>query len=149
MKKTTPIVKTNSKRNFMFHLPFHFFSVVVLLFFLVLKQTSFVSQSNIATAFDTSSTILAPQAAAELKFTAFHFPFELNFAQQVKEAPDENDLEEDFEEDCAYTDESYTSSSLASVYSACSSILDINNALHKRISIPFFILYHSWKSYIA
>jgi hypothetical protein len=127
------------------------YSWIGLLFFiLTLNQTSvFADYHTAETIVHHQSTPLLSDISANSEITPYHLPFELDLSQQVKEAPDENELEEDFEEECALHTEQEISIFPSAIFYAGNSIIAKRFSILNRASIPFFILYHSWKSFIA
>ncbi len=87
--------------------------------------------------------------ALEYQLPEFTLPTESPFIPTDREIPGENESEDDFECDwdlATHEDSPFSTISLITKdnwlpYSA--------TTLHSRNSIPLFILYHSWKSFVA
>lgn len=127
------------------------YSWIGLLFLVItLKQTSvFADYGKSETNVHHQATLLFSDLYNNSQITPYHLPFELDFSQQVKEAPDENDFEEDVEDECAVITETTAVKFPLHLFSDDFSKVAKHNTLQNRSSVPLFILYHSWKSFIA
>ena len=127
------------------------YSWIGLLFLVItLKQTSvFADYGKSETNVHHQATLLFSDLYNNSQITPYHLPFELDLSQQVKEAPDENDFEEDVEDECAVITETTAVKFPLHLFSDDFSKVAKHNTLQNRSSVPLFILYHSWKSFIA
>ncbi|MBK7233449.1 MAG: hypothetical protein IPH93_14595 [Saprospiraceae bacterium] len=81
--------------------------------------------------------------------THLSFPFESKPLQQDKEVPFEYELDEEYEQD---ENLDLTSQSFENKFNNSSgnnNRTELLNTTSSGITIPFFILYHSWKSFLS
>lgn len=128
----------------------HYSWIGLLLLIFTFKQTSvFADYGKSETIVHHQATLLFSDLYNNSQITPYHLPFELDLSQQVKEAPDENDFEEDVEDECAVITEPTAVKFPLHLFLGDFSKVAKHNTLQNRSSVPLFILYHSWKSFIA
>lgn len=87
--------------------------------------------------------------ALEYQLPEFTLPSESPFIPTDREVPGENESEDDFECDWDLTTHEDSPYSAISVITKDNWLPYSASSLHSRNSIPLFILYHSWKSFVA
>lgn len=142
--------------HLMTHIGSHFHFGLRSVWFSILLFLLSLQHSTALAARPVSHNLLTQNSAtffsANNFFNTGHLPLELLQVQQVKEAPTENDAEEEEEE---VEDESPIlavhkhSKGALTIRSTAIPIAFVSFQHCNRSSVPLFILYHSWKSFIA
>jgi hypothetical protein len=94
-------------------------------------------------------TLLSPDLPFHSFISPFHFPFESAPIPAEQEIPDEYELDDDTDFDSYASLEGY---SMEDIYSGSllKNILSLPySSTQNRTKVPFFILYHSWKSFMV
>jgi hypothetical protein len=100
-----------------------------------------------------ASDAFVPKDIASLssthKFPKLHLPVESVPTPNDREVPDENELEDDFDSDLGPLVEKQTLFSLFGLVTVADCIAYSAFSIHSRSAVPLFVLYHSWKSFMA
>ncbi|MEJ8818581.1 hypothetical protein [Lacibacter sp. H407] len=90
------------------------------------------------------STATAPQFSS-------HFPFEsAPIGQEMEmEVLEEDETKNSHDEYCTAFVQTYSSDEILYTSSLKSRFLQLATSIHNRSTVPFFILHHSWKSYLS
>lgn len=127
---------------------FHYSFVV--LFALLFSWVQFSAFANIQRSNSSSgyAVLHATSTANSVQLTA-GLPFESLPLGQEMELLEEDETKNNLDEYWDQVAGKYHSGDLFYTTTLRSRFLQLNSSLHNRPSIPFFVLYHSWKSYLA
>lgn len=127
---------------------FHYSFVV--LFALLFSWVQFSAFANIQRSNNGSgyAVLHATSTANSVQLTA-GLPFESLPLGQEMELLEEDETKNNLDEYWDQVAGKYHSGDLFYTTTLRSRFLQLNSSLHNRPSIPFFVLYHSWKSYLA
>jgi hypothetical protein len=122
----------------------------VVLFALLFSWVQFSAFANIQRSNNGSgyAVLHATSTANSVQLTA-GFPFESLPLGQEMELLEEDETKNNLDEYWDQVAGKYHSGDLFYTTTLRSRFLQLNSSLHNRPSIPFFVLYHSWKSYLA
>jgi hypothetical protein len=122
----------------------------VVLFALLFSWVQFSAFANIQRSNSSSgyAVLHATSTANSVQLTA-GFPFESLPLGQEMELLEEDETKNNLDEYWDQVAGKYHSGDLFYTTTLRSRFLQLNSSLHNRPSIPFFVLYHSWKSYLA
>lgn|GEM_PF-1981652 len=130
---------------------FLYFSIGLLLYWFTWQKFIAFSQTHETETFLAANTGIAYSApAVYYQLHDINIPIESVLTTDECEVPNENEQEEDFDSGCdLLADEE------APVHLFYSFITSVNyypqsqSSVHTNISVPLFILYHSWKGYMS
>lgn len=117
----------------------------------------FIGQSSILANNKSKQGVVIKDAACRLSEdifnhsrSPFHLPFESAPTQDENDSPDENELEDNYN-DGFNSFALNNASSLSSGFSISlkNRFVQTEQALQNRSRVPLFILYHSWKSFLS
>lgn len=121
----------------------------VVLFALLFSWIQFSAFANIQRNNSSSGyTVLHATTANSVQLTA-GLPFESLPLGQEMELLEEDETKNNLDEYWDQIAGKYHSGDLFYTTTLRSRFLQLNSSLYNRPSIPFFVLYHSWKSYLA
>lgn len=122
----------------------------VVLFALLFSWVQFSAFANIQRSNSSSgyAVLHATSTANSVQLTA-GLPFESLPLGQEMELLEEDETKNNLDEYWDQVAGKYHSGDLFYTTTLRSRFLQLNSSLHNRPSIPFFVLYHSWKSYLA
>jgi hypothetical protein len=122
----------------------------VVLFALLFSWVQFSAFANIQRSNNGSgyAVLHATSTANSVQLTA-GLPFESLPLGQEMELLEEDETKNNLDEYWDQVAGKYHSGDLFYTTTLRSRFLQLNSSLHNRPSIPFFVLYHSWKSYLA
>lgn len=78
-----------------------------------------------------------------------HMPFESEPTPDGREMPNENEQEDDFDYDMSFVDEQETLFSIFDFSAIRNWVISYSSYFEGSSPVPFFVLYHSWKSYLS
>jgi hypothetical protein len=130
-----------SARNFQYLLVF----IASLLLSLFSWQKTIASGDNVAK--EISS--LAYPHTLEYKSFKLHLPFESTPTSNDREIPNEKEQEDDFDSDNNLLAEQETLFNIFDLVALENWFSQPLTFIHNRSSVPFFVLYHSWKTYLS
>ncbi len=93
--------------------------------------------------------IFSSKASFSGQLVSLHLPFESAPAPHDHEIPDENEQEDDFDFEDSWVAEQQTLYSLFDFANVINRVSHPSCFIQGRSTVPLFILYHSWKSFIA
>ena len=122
----------------------------VVVFALLFSWVQFSAFANIQRSNSSSgyAVLHATSTANSVQLTA-GLPFESLPLGQEMELLEEDETKNNLDEYWDQVAGKYHSGDLFYTTTLRSRFLQLNSSLHNRPSIPFFVLYHSWKSYLA
>ena len=122
----------------------------VVVFALLFSWVQFSAFANIQRSNNGSgyAVLHATSTANSVQLTA-GLPFESLPLGQEMELLEEDETKNNLDEYWDQVAGKYHSGDLFYTTTLRSRFLQLNSSLHNRPSIPFFVLYHSWKSYLA
>lgn len=124
--------------------------VVLFFFFFALGQLSaFATTPKEECVTHKDFTCLVSEDLFTSSHHPLHLPFESDPSRKEPDASDENEREDNFDDDWNQLIWKHSSASTFNVSSSVKShFFRISQSLQKRSTVPLFILYHSWKSFL-
>ncbi len=112
-------------------------------------QNSVAFGESAATDSSVQQDIFSSKASFSGRLVSLHLPFQSAPAPHDHEIPDENEQEDDFDFDASWVAEPQTLFCLFDFANVINRVSHPSSLIQGRSTVPFFILYHSWKSFIA
>jgi len=117
--------------------------------FLWIQSSSLAENFSIKGGVQKENTIFLSNFASISNNSHLSFPFESKPLKQDKEVPFEYELDEEYEQDENLDLTSQTFEHKFNISSGNNNRTELLNTTSSGITIPFFILYHSWKSFLS
>ena len=112
-------------------------------------QNSVAFGESAATDSSVQSDIFSSKASFSGRLVSLHLPFESAPAPRDRETPGENEEEDDFDFEDSWVVEPQALFCLFDFANVINRVLHPSCFIQGRSTVPLFILYHSWKSFIA
>jgi len=94
-------------------------------------------------------TVLSPSYLSTSLLSPHHLPFESTPAPQQRQVPNEYESEEDFEDESNPFVGGHLSENQFYISFRATAFQPLTFSISNLSTVPFFILYHSWKSFIS
>lgn len=85
----------------------------------------------------------------DYKFSELHLPFESAPTPNDREIPNENEQEDDLDSDSNLLADQQTMFNIFDLVGLETWFTQPSSFIQKSSSVPFFVLYHSWKTYLS